>query len=182
MRQDSKLPLVEIIEQIEIPEAKPEQSYSSCWNSDEVSPGKKVTLHFSLELVSAGNDESGRLIDSNFDKAPVSFTMGDGSLLPGFENSILGFKAGDEQSLNISSENAFGDHNEDNVQIYPCYQFPADLVIEKGLMISFSDAAGNEQAGVINDFDSEKVTIDFNHPLAGEEIIFSVKIISVDSV
>lgn len=147
---------------------------------DEISPGKKITMHFSLGLKQVDPGQSSKLIDSNFDKAPVNFTFGDGNLLPGFENALLGFKAGFKRTLYISCDNAFGRVNEDNIQGYPRYQFPADLVLEEGLMVNFSDAAGNDQAGVVKDFNSAKVTIDFNHPLAGEEIEFKVEIIAVE--
>ncbi len=139
---------------------------------DEIGPGKLVSLNFSLAL-----DESPEtIIDSNFDKNSVNFAIGDGNLLPGFEKVLFGLKAGDEKVFTIPSEQAFGIPNEDNIQRYPRYQFPADLVLEKGLMINFTDAAGNEQAGVVYDFSSSQVEIDFNHPLSGKDILFSVAI------
>ena len=76
----------------------------------------------------------------------------------------------------IPARNAFGERNSDNIQRYPRYQFPADLLMEKGLMINFADAAGNEQAGIIHGFDADNVDVDFNHPLAGRDILFRVAI------
>jgi FKBP-type peptidyl-prolyl cis-trans isomerase SlpA len=145
---------------------------------DEVSPGKRITLHFSL---APANDPEA-LIDSNFDKSPVSFDYGDGNILAGFEALMLGLKAGDKKSFVVNAEQAFGLKNEDNIQRYPSYQFPADLVMEKGLMINFSDAAGNEQAGVVSSFNADNVTIDFNHPLAGLDIIFTVDIKAIEII
>ena len=145
--------------------------------NNEISQGKNVTMHFSLAFKDRGEE----LIDSTFDKSPVSFVVGDGNLLAGFERALFGFKAGLKTVLNIPCAEAFGAINEDNIQAYPRYQFPADLLIEKGLMISFSDAAGNEQAGMVEAFDAENVTINFNHPLAGSDIRFEVEIIAVSA-
>ncbi|MEX2365519.1 MAG: peptidylprolyl isomerase [Pseudohongiellaceae bacterium] len=137
-----------------------------------IASGSRVGMHFSLAL------ENGEIIDSNFDRQPVAFTLGDGSLLPGFENCLLGLEAGSKASFILTADQAFGAVNEDNIQRYPRYQFPADLALEKGLVIAFNDAGNNEQTGVIVDHDKTYVTMDFNHPLAGRTIIFTVEILS----
>ncbi|MES2626425.1 MAG: peptidylprolyl isomerase [Pseudomonadota bacterium] len=137
---------------------------------DEIGPGKTVTLHFALLL------ENGVHVDSNFDKEPVSFTVGDGNLLPGFEQVLMGLKAGNEGEFLLTPEAAFGVGNEDNIQRFPRYQFPPDLNLVPGLMINFADSAGNNQAGVVKQFDSAWVEVDFNHPLAGLVIRFKFHI------
>jgi FKBP-type peptidyl-prolyl cis-trans isomerase SlpA len=103
--------------------------------------------------------------------------VGDGSLLPGFEKVVEETAAGERRETILEASQAFGEVNEDNVQKYPHYQFPADMAIEEGLMIAFRDQAGNEQAGVVSSVDRSGVNIDFNHPLAGKNIVFSVWII-----
>jgi FKBP-type peptidyl-prolyl cis-trans isomerase SlpA len=143
---------------------------------DEIGPGRKVTLHFALLL------DGGEEIDSNFGRAPVGFVVGDGSLLPGFEQVLFGLKAGARQEFLLAPEQAFGVFNEDNVQRFPLYQFPPDLSPCTGLMIDFADAAGNTQAGVVRGFDKQYVEVDFNHPLAGRSIRFSVHVHKVEPV
>ena len=140
---------------------------------DQVAPGRAVTLHFELTL------DSGECIDSNFDASPVSFTLGDGNLLPGFEQAICGLRSGDEETVTVPAAKAFGEHNQAKVQTFPRYRFPADLAMEPGLMINFADSAGNDQPGVIRSFDSSRVEVDFNHPLAGRDIRFRVKVLDV---
>lgn len=135
--------------------------------------GRQVTLHFELRL------EGGELIDSNFERAAVTFTPGDGNLLPGFEKVLFGLKAGDRREFLLSPEQAFGVVNEDNIQRFPRYRFPADLELAKGLMIDFADAAGNNQAGMVLNCDAKLVEVDFNHPLAGRAIRFSVHVHAV---
>ena len=135
-----------------------------------VAPGRRVTLHFALSL--PGGEE----IDSNFARAPARCTMGDGSLLPGFEQVLFGMRAGQQGEFLLLPEQAFGAVNADNVQRFPRYRFPPELDLQPGLMVDFSDAAGNAQAGVIVTGDARYVEIDFNHPLAGRSIRFRVHI------
>ena len=133
-----------------------------------------VTLHFSLKFV------TGDVIDSNFTKDPATFTIGDGCLLPGFERTLFGLKAGDERTFEILPEQGFGIPNAQNVQVMPRNQFES-MELDYGVLVIFKDAAGGEMPGVVKGFDDQQVTIDFNHPLAGKVITFDVKIITVQN-
>ena len=132
----------------------------------------QVTLHFAIKL------DNGDVVDSTFDKQPATFTVGDGSLLPGFEQALYGLKAGDKRSLPIGPEQGFGQGNPQNIQVMPRAQF-ADMELSEGLLIIFNDAANAELPGVVKAFDANQVTIDFNHPLAGKNLTFDVEIIDV---
>lgn len=133
----------------------------------------KVTLNFSLAL------EDGTVVDSNVDGDPVTFTVGDGNLLSGFEQAMYGLKAGDERVLTITPEQGFGQPNPNNVQEIPSTDFPPDMTLAIGLMLSFADAQGTELPGVIKEISGSKIIVDFNHPLAGRTLLFTVKIYSV---
>ncbi|SDS12878.1 FKBP-type peptidyl-prolyl cis-trans isomerase [Pseudomonas fuscovaginae UPB0736] len=135
----------------------------------------QVTLHFALRL------ENGDTVDSTFDKAPATFKVGDGNLLPGFEAALFGFKAGDKRSLTVPVENAFGQPNPQNVQVMPRSQFQ-DMELSEGLLVIFNDAANTELPGVVKAFDDSQVTVDFNHPLAGKVLTFDVEIIEVKAL
>ena len=130
-----------------------------------------VTLHFSLVL------EDGHIIDSNFESEPATFSVGDGNLLPGFESTLIGLVNGDEREFTIPPEQAFGQHNPQNVQAVERGNFDQEE-LELGAMFSFQNGDG-ELPGVIVDVDENEVMIDFNHPLAGKNIIFQVKIIDI---
>lgn len=138
-----------------------------------IAQGTTVTLNFSLAL------EDGTVVDSNHDEEPVTFTVGDGNLLPGFEKAMLGLKAGDERELLIMPEDGFGMPNPSNQQEVPRSDFPEDIELSVGLILSFSDAQNTELPGVIKEIGDEKVVVDFNHPLAGRSLVFSIKIHSV---
>lgn len=138
-----------------------------------VGEGTEVTLHFSLEL------EDGDIIDSNFKKQAPTFTFGDGSLLPGFEEVLVGLRAGDDQRFVIPPEKGFGQPNDTNVQTVSRSSFDKDIELAKGLVISFADPSGGELPGVVKSFSDDEVVVDFNHPLAGRNIVFNVSIIDV---
>ncbi|BCD96554.1 FKBP-type peptidyl-prolyl cis-trans isomerase [Marinagarivorans cellulosilyticus] len=138
-----------------------------------IADATKVTLNFSLSL------EDGTVVDSNHGEDPVTFTVGDGNLLEGFEKAMYGLRAGDEREITILPEQGFGQPNENNVQEVPVTDFPEDLTLEVGLMLSFSDAQNTELPGVIKALQGETVLVDFNHPLAGRTLLFKVHIHSV---
>lgn len=141
-----------------------------------VSEGTRVYLNFSVSL------EDGSEVDSNFGSDPVAFVVGDGSLLPGFERLIFGMSAGQRRMFTVPPEDGFGQPNDNNVQYLPRDQFEDDNELEIGLIYSFADAAGGELPGLVVAFDEEQVTIDFNHPLAGRNILFDVLVHRVEPV
>jgi len=137
-----------------------------------VTKNSKVTLHFELSL------EDGQIVDSNFEKAPASFVFGDGSLLPDFEDALLGMAVGQENTFVMLPEKAFGAYNESNVQRIPRSQFGMDL--EEGMVVSFADVGKNELPGVISEIGEKDVVVDFNHPLSGRSLTFRASIISIE--
>jgi FKBP-type peptidyl-prolyl cis-trans isomerase SlpA len=144
-------------------------------NELAISENTRVTLNFALTL------EDGSTVDNNFDRAPVTFAVGDGSLLPGFERALFGLKAGDEGEFSIAPEHGFGQPNEHNIQRVKREQFEPDVELEVGMMFSFADASGGELPGVVTEFDDQEVTVDFNHPLAGRTLGFRVAIHDVEA-
>lgn len=141
-----------------------------------VGPGTQVTLHFTLKL------DDGSVVDSTRESSPATFTVGDGNLLESFERLLFGMTAGDENSFNIDPEQGFGQRNPNNIQEIPRSAFAPDMELSEGLVVSFADAANQEVPGVIQEFNDDLVTVDFNHPLAGRNLIFDVEIIAVEPV
>ncbi|MFN3582222.1 MAG: FKBP-type peptidyl-prolyl cis-trans isomerase [Pseudomonas sp.] len=132
----------------------------------------EVTLHFTLKL------PNGDVVDTTTDKSPATFKVGDGSLLPGFEQSLFGLKEGDQRSFEIEPERGFGPGNPQNIQTVARDQFN-EMELEPGLLVIFRDAAGGELPGVVKAIHETTVEVDFNHPLAGKVITFDVEIIAV---
>lgn len=141
-----------------------------------VGEGTRVFLNFSLTL------EDGAEVDTNFGGEAVSFEVGDGSLLPGFERLLDGMQPGERRLFRVPPEDAFGQPNENNVQRIPREGFDEAIELELGLVCSFADAAGGEVPGMVVGFDEEEVAVDFNHPLAGRTILFDVLIHRIEAV
>ena len=137
-----------------------------------IGPGTRVTLKFSLSLL------EGALIAAT---RSATFDVGDGSLLPGFESAMFGMKAGESASHEIAAKHGFGEPNEDNVHKMKRINFN-DLDLAEGLVVSFKDGEGNELPGVVKDIGEELVVVDFNHPLAGKDLLFDVEIFSVEQI
>jgi len=145
-------------------------------SSTKIGENTLVTLHFSLSL----ND--GAIIDSTFDKQAAKFEFGDGQLPEGFQSFLAGMSAGDKNEWQVPPEKSFGMPNPNNQQIMKRKDFPADMELAEGLMVSFADANQSELPGVVKAFDENEVTVDFNHPLAGETLSFKVEIIAVEAI
>ncbi|MDX9874230.1 MAG: FKBP-type peptidyl-prolyl cis-trans isomerase [Spongiibacteraceae bacterium] len=139
-----------------------------------VAAGTRVTLHFTLRLA------NGDVVDSTEGRQPATFEPGDGKLLPGFESKLMGLRAGDSATFTVWPEEAFGQPNPANVQRFRRSDFAPEMALTEGLVVSFADAAGGELPGVIAAVDGDQVMVDFNHPLAGRPIQFSVQILSVE--
>jgi len=143
-------------------------------NFVSVGEGTRVYLNFSVSL------EDGSEVDTNFGEDSVSFVVGDGSLLPGFEQLLFGMSPGERQMFVVPPEEAFGQPNDNNVQVLPRTQFDDDVELEIGMVFAFEDAGGGEVPGMIISFGGEEVTVDFNHPLSGRTILFDVLVHRVE--
>jgi FKBP-type peptidyl-prolyl cis-trans isomerase SlpA len=138
-----------------------------------IGPGSEVLMHFSLSLA------DGTVADSTRDGEPLRFVMGDGTLIEGLELVLYGLKKGDRQCLSIEPRDAFGFPDEDNIHTMPRSEFPADMPLEVGMIIGFNTPSGEEVPGAIQEIKDDEVVVDFNHPLAGHEVIFDVEILEV---
>jgi len=135
--------------------------------------GSTVTLHLALTL------EDGSVAESTFDEGPLTFTMGDGTLVHGLELALYGLRPGDTQRLALYPEQAFGAHDPQRIHRLPRAVFPADIELTPGNIIAFDTPEGEEIAGTLLSLDDRTVEVDLNHPLAGRRVIFDVEIIDV---
>ncbi len=141
--------------------------------SVEIGANTRVTLHFAVKL------SDGQMLDSTFDRSPATFDFGDGNLLPGFESLLEGLAAGAKETFRVAPEQGFGMPNPNNLQWLARSQFADDIELQEGLMVSFADAGQSELPGVVSRIEDDRVEIDFNHPLAGRDLLFEVEIVEV---
>jgi len=138
-----------------------------------IGQGTEVTMHFTLSL------PDGTVADTTRESEPLTFTMGDGTLIEGLEYMLFGLKPGDKQCLSIDPRDAFGFPDEENVHELDRSEFNPDIEIKEGVIMEFSTPSGDTIPGTIELITEEKVRVDFNHPLAGLEIVFDVEILNI---
>ena len=139
----------------------------------------RVTLHFSIHLA------SGEEVDTTRRGKPASFNVGDGNLPAAFERALFGLRTGADERILIDAADAFGPRRFQNIRTMRRDDFPNAADLEPGMMLAFGAAAADasgEVPGVVRSVGEETVEVDFNHPLAGHDLVFDVTILAVETV
>lgn len=144
---------------------------------DTIKQNSSVELHFELKSL------NGDVLDSTYERdEPVEVTLGDGSLLDGFEACLIGMQAGDYGEFFLRPEQAFGLPDPAKIERVDKTQLAGNIPVETGNMVSFGDRGDSAPLlGMIVAVDDSTITVDFNHPLAGNAILFCAKVVSVSS-
>ncbi len=138
--------------------------------------GKFIVLDYEGRL------ESGEIFDTSKHgdhSHPLTFQLGEGQIIPGFEKAVTGMDEGEEKEFTIKSEEAYGEYDENKKQDIPKSYFPEDKEIKAGSEIFISAPDGRSLPLKVVDVNDENVTIDLNHPLAGKDLIFKIKILEI---
>jgi len=139
----------------------------------QVKKGDKVNVHYHGKLT------DGSTFDSSEGREPLQFTAGSGQVIKGFDNAVLDMKPGDKKTVNIPVADAYGERNDDMIMEYPISDFPADMKPEAGMELQMGDNDGNVFPVVITEVGEEMVMLDANHPLAGQDLIFEIELVSI---
>lgn len=134
--------------------------------------GKIVSVHYTGRLT------DGEMFDSSEGKDPLKFQMGSGQLIPGFEKALVGKSVGDKVTVNIPSEQAYGEIREDLIVTVPKTQMPGEVEIGQSLQAQGDN--GQSFNVTVKEIKEDNVIIDGNHPLAGKELVFEIEVIDVD--
>ncbi len=134
-----------------------------------------VTLHFTIKM------KDGSVADSTHNMGkPAKFVMGDGSLSENFEQCLVGLQSGENKAIELKAQDAFGMPNPDHIHYMDRTKFVGEAEVEVGTIMAFSGPDGMEIPGIITEIAGDSVTVDFNHPLAGQDVTFEVEILSVE--
>lgn len=139
-----------------------------------VTTGNTVRVHYT------GNLDDGSEFDSSVGGDPLEFTVGEGQVIAGFESAVMGMEVGDEKSFSIGSDEAYGDRREELVMSVPREEFPTDLELKPGQELQATNQNGDQMIIKVMEIGNEQVTVDLNHPLAGENLNFSIKLEAID--
>jgi FKBP-type peptidyl-prolyl cis-trans isomerase SlpA len=134
-----------------------------------------VTLFYRLGLT------DDQVLEDNFDDEPMTVRLGQGEMAEGLELALIGLTEGEEQTIDIGPDLAFGHVDETLFRSLPRAEFDPEIELEQGLIIEFANEEGQTLPGTIMRFDDDEVHVDLNHPLAGQNVRYSVKIVAVDN-
>ena len=132
-------------------------------------------VSFNYEVKDA---KTGEVVDSNTGQAPLSFIAGKQQIIPGLEDQMKGMSAGESADLFVSANEAYGEYNPDAIQVAPREQF-IGIDLQEGMTLYGQSEDGQTIQVTVKSFDDKEVVIDFNHPLAGKDLLFSVNITEV---
>ncbi len=138
-----------------------------------------VSTGDTVEVEYEGSLKDGRIFDSSKGRAPLSFNVGAGQMIKGFDNGVLGMKLSEEKIINIKAADAYGERDEKMIQKFPKDFFPKDYKLEKGAEVGLRHQNGQQMQAIIVDITADGVLLDFNHFLSGKDLIFKVKIVSI---
>lgn len=140
--------------------------------NDDHSP--TLSLHYTLRF------EDGTVFDASEEHEPLRFRLGDGTLHPALERCLAGLATGAHETFHITPEQGFGPYDPEMVQALDRSQFDEETMLEPGAMIAFETPTGDVLPGRIMSVETQHVLVDFNHPLAGRDFVFEVRVLFRD--
>ncbi|PSB35662.1 FKBP-type peptidyl-prolyl cis-trans isomerase [Stenomitos frigidus] len=139
----------------------------------QVKTGDTVKVHYTGKL------DDGTVFDSSAEREPLEFTLGTGSIIPGFERAVLGMSLGESKTEVIPTDDAYGPHLEEMVVVVDRQQMPAEIEPQIGQQLQLQQQDGQVLPVVITDVSDASVTLDANHPLAGEALTFDIELVEI---
>ena len=140
---------------------------------EEAKQGDTVRVHYTGRL------DDGEVFDSSEDGEPLQFRVGDGEVIKGFDQGVRGMHIGEKKTIEIGADDAYGQRVEALVQRVPRAGINLDVEPQAGMQLMLQLPDGNEIPVAISEVTSEQVTLDANHPLAGEKLIFDITLLAV---
>jgi len=141
--------------------------------SNEINNKSEIIVHITMKLSDGSAADSTKV-----NNKPAKIIMGDQSISPAFETNLLGLKAGESKEFTLESKDAFGESNPDNIHYVDINKFDNETPAKVGNIITFTQPGG-ELPGMITDVSGTSVTVDFNHPLAGQAVTFVIDVVEI---
>lgn len=135
--------------------------------------GDTVTVHYT------GKFEDGTVFDTSRERGPMQFTIGQGRLIPGFEEAVVGMAPGESKSTTVPPEQAYGPHNDQMVQVIDRKQVPPEMQLQVGQQLEVRRPDGQTGIVTVRELTDSSVTLDANHPLAGRSLVFDIELVAI---
>ncbi len=138
-----------------------------------IEAGNQISVHYT------GTFEDGEIFDSSQGRDPLSFEVGAGQMIQGFDEAVVGMKNGESKRITLAPEEAYGPRNEELLIDIPNSNFPEDMKLEVGMMLQMSNQEGQPVPATVAEINEESVKMDVNHPMAGKTLNFEIEIIDI---
>lgn len=135
-----------------------------------IKEGSKVKVHYTGKL------EDGKVFDTSNDNEPIEVVLGEGTLIKGFENGLIGMKDGDKKTIEIEPKEAYGEYIDGRIQEVEKTKLPEDIKV--GMVLQATTEVGS-MVITIKEIKEDTAILDANHPLAGRKLIFDLNVIEV---
>lgn len=135
--------------------------------------GDTVKVHYTGKL------DDGTVFDSSADREALEFTLGAGQLIPGFDNAVVGMAVGDNKTVTIPFDQAYGPYHEQMVVEADRSQFPPEADPQVGMQFESRGEDGQNFVVAVTSVDGDKITLDANHPLAGKDLTFEIEVVAL---
>jgi FKBP-type peptidyl-prolyl cis-trans isomerase 2 len=137
--------------------------------------GDTVKVHYTGTLT------DGKVFDSSLEREPLQFTIGEKQLIGAFEDAIVDMEAGNKKTINIVAAEAYGERDDKMMQTLDRSLVPAEVEVQVGLRLTAQGPEGQTVAVTVVDYDDKEITLDANHPLAGEDLTFELELVEIVS-
>jgi FKBP-type peptidyl-prolyl cis-trans isomerase SlyD len=141
-------------------------------STDSVQDGVVVSIEYTLHV-------DGELLDKSEGQGPLQFLAGHGNIIPGLESEMRGMKIGESKDVVVQPADGYGEFDDEAFMNVPRDQFPKDMELKEGVELTVRDDEGNARYARVDNIEGDTVTLNFNHPLAGDELHFYVKVVSL---
>jgi len=139
----------------------------------QVQAGDTVKVHYHGRLT------DGTTFDSSEGREPLEFEVGSGMVIKGFDDGLMGMAVGQKKTIEIPVADAYGEKDPQMLMEFPIDRFPPEMKPEVGMRLTMTNGNGQQIPVVIVDVKSDSVTLDANHPLAGEDLIFDLELVEI---
>lgn len=139
----------------------------------QVKENSTVKVHYTGKL------SDGSVFDSSLERDPIEFTVGQGQLIPGFEQGVIDMGVNEKKTIEIAANEAYGQVRDELIQEVPKSQLPPDIQPEEGLRLMSKTPQGQDIPLVITEVKDETIVVDANHPLAGKDLVFEVEVVDI---
>ncbi|OEU64626.1 MAG: peptidylprolyl isomerase [Desulfobacterales bacterium PC51MH44] len=142
---------------------------------------EKVENDIFVSVDYKGTLDNGQVFDTSHGRRPLEIKMGAGQLIKGFENELMGMALNEKKVFNLAPEDAYGQRDENLTHSFPRSEVPPEMNPQIGMTIGLTTPEGRQVPARIVNLDDEKLTMDLNHPLAGESLTFEIEVVGISS-